>query len=125
MGLFRLLGSLPLLLLLRAVHINACHPRALASEHFYLRRAAGVALGTQGYDLPPLRERVGDPAVRVARAAYEALTTLTVAADDKVVPALGAFAYYLVGPYALPHDIRELGLGALQMVVDPAEHVAR
>src|SRR5919112_1418690 len=31
----------------------------------------------------------------------------------------------LVGPYALPHDVRELGLRALQMVVDLAEHFAR
>jgi hypothetical protein len=41
------------------------------------------------------------------------------------VPTLGALTYGLVGPYALPHDVRELGLGVLEMVVDPAKHVAR
>ena len=85
-----------LLLLLRAVHVDAGDPGPFAAKHLDLRRAAGVALGAERDYVPRLRKRVGHAALRVALAADEALAALAVAPDDEVVPALGALAKRLV-----------------------------
>src|SRR3712207_1375019 len=88
----RLLGRFPLGDLLRAIHVYARNPGSLAAQDLDLGRAALVAGGAEGDDLAALRQRVGDLAVRVARAANEPLAALAAAADYEVVAALGALA---------------------------------
>src|SRR3712207_3383084 len=99
--------------------------RSFLSKHFYLRRAAGVALRPEGYDVAPLGQRVGDAAFRVSLATDEALAALAVTADDKVVAALGALTQSFVPPDTAPDDIRELLLRLGQVLVDAAQNVSR
>src|SRR3712207_8755975 len=58
--------------------------RSFLSKHLYLRRAAGVALRPEGYDIAPLGQRVRDAAFRIPLATDEALAALAVTANYKV-----------------------------------------